>query len=384
MTTDRDRYRAFAVAAPGLEPLVERELRELGITARAEPGGVAWQGSLEQVYEANLVLRTATRVVVRIAEFRARTFFELERHGSRVDWARWIQPGRPVELHVTCRKSRLYHEGAVAERLQTAIERSAGATAAPSTDEYGEGEHAQLFVVRFLRDRCTISVDSSGALLHRRGYRQEVAKAPLRETLAAAILLGSGWDGSTPLLDPMCGSGTIPIEGALIARGIAPGLACGEPRDFAFRHWPQYEEALFDEVVARARQRVREDANPTIIASDRDAGAIEATRRNAERASVAGDLRLSVSALSAAQVASAPGTLATNPPYGLRVGDRGPLRNLYATLGRALRDRMPGWRFGILIADPELEAQIELDSEVAFETRNGGVSVRLLTGAVPD
>jgi len=379
-----DRYRAFAVAAPGLEPLVERELRELGIPARAEPGGVAWPASLEQIYEANLCLRTATRVVVRVAEFRARTFFELERHGSRVDWARWIQPGRPVELHVTCRKSRLYHEGAVAERLHTAIERSAGAMAAPSTDEYGEGEHAQLFVVRFIRDRCTISVDSSGALLHRRGYRQEVAKAPLRETLAAAILLGAGWDGSTPLLDPMCGSGTIPIEGAMIARGIAPGLACGAPRDFAFRHWPHHDVELWDEVVARARARVRHDANPTIIASDRDAGAIEATRRNAERASVSGDLRMSVAALSAAQVASAPGTLATNPPYGLRVGDRGPLRNLYATLGRTLRDRMPGWRFSVLTADPELDSQIEIDSEVAFETRNGGVSVRLLTGTVPD
>jgi putative N6-adenine-specific DNA methylase len=396
MTQRGERYAVFAVAAPGLEPLVAEELTELGARATPEPGGVAWEADAAGLGRANLELRTASRVVVRVAEFRARSFIELERHARRIPWERFVAPGRAVQLRVTCRKSRLYHEGAVEQRLLEAVEHRVGgvrtgpapadnadgAGGAAGAEPESEGEDSQLFVVRFLHDRCTLSADSSGALLHRRGYRVALAKAPLRETLAAAMLRAAGWHGQAPLVDPMCGAGTIPIEAALIARRIAPGLARGrEPRNFAFHHWPEFESADWERVVADARERVLDASPVPIHGSDRDAGAIEAARANAERAGVAADLALAVAPLSAAEAPAGTGWLVTNPPYGVRVGESRPLRNLYAALGRLGRERFAGWRLALLSADRQLEAQLGTELREALATTNGGLRVRLVVGA---
>ncbi|RPJ45205.1 MAG: hypothetical protein EHM21_09560, partial [Chloroflexi bacterium] len=255
--------RCFAVTAPGLEPLAAKELRNIGISlegqkpvtglhlaekrttggAAAESdrsGGVSFTGSLEDIYRANLHLRTASRVLVRLGDFYAAGFPELRKKAGRLAWERFLAPGQPVSLHVTCHKSKLYHSGAVAERVLAAIAdrlgKPAPAVKASPTGEEGEGTAVQMIVVRLIHDHCTISVDSSGELLHRRGYRQATAKAPLRETLAAAMLLASGWDGASPLVDPFCGSGTIAIEAAMLALGIPPGWR----RSFAFMNWPRY------------------------------------------------------------------------------------------------------------------------------------------------
>lgn len=385
----------FAVTAPGLEALTAAELAAMGITATAEPGGVAWEGTDEDLYSANLRLRTASRVLVRIAEFRARTFFELERHARRIPWQRYVDAGRTVQLRVTCRKSRLYHEGAVAQRLLDAVARAVGTlehTPAPRDDDAGGdeedqgGEGAQLFVIRFLHDRCTVSADTSGALLHRRGYRQAVAKAPLRETLAAALLLGSGWHGQAPLLDPMCGSGTIAIEGALIARRIAPGLAGPEEgaRRYAFQEWPSFDANRWTRVVERTAAEIRSSAGIVIHGSDRDAGAIEAAHANAERAGVAADLELDVRPLSAITPPPDPGWLVSNPPYGLRVGESDGLRNLYSALGSVAKRELPGWTLALLSADRRLEAQVGIRFTEAIRTRNGGIPVRVVVGRVEE
>lgn len=386
--THTDPLPLFAVTAPGVEVIAAAELAALGIVARAEPGGVAWDGTHEQLYAANLRLRTASRVLVRVGEFRARTFFELERHAARLPWERFVGPGRTVRLRVTCRKSKLYHEGAVAQRLLTAIERRAGPTsdAAATANADGEdddaGVDAQLFVVRFLHDRCTVSADASGALLHRRGYRQAVAKAPLRETLAAALLLASGWNRRSPLLDPFCGSGTIATEAALLARQIAPGLAGGTARGYAFAEWPDFDAALWERVVARAATEALPAAGAPIHASDRDAGAIEAARANAERAGVLADLALDVRPLSAFEPPAGPGWLVSNPPYGVRVGESDALRNLYAALGRLARERLPGWTVALWSADRGLERQVGVRFTDALRTRNGGIPVRAVVGRV--
>jgi putative N6-adenine-specific DNA methylase len=389
----------FAVAAPGLEPLVAAELAALGITATAERGGAAWDGTLAELYTANLQLRTASRILARVGHFRARTFPELERYAGRLPWADFIAPGRAVQLRVSCHKSRLYHEKAVAERVRGAIERvvgpleataggnvAGGRAAVPGTrdEEDDDGEAAQLVVVRFHYDRCTISVDSSGALLHRRGYRQELARAPLRETLAAALIMASGWPGDAPLVDPFCGSGTIPIESALIARRIAPGLAHppGEPRSYAFQEWPDYDAPLWYDLVARARAEIRPAAGTPILGSDRDTGAINAAAANAERAGVLADLDLAVRPLSALEPPPGAGWLVTNPPYGVRVGERAPLRDLYATLGKVARERLPGWHLTLLSADRALERQVRIPLESVLETRNGGIAVRVIRGEV--
>jgi len=386
-----DRLSLFAITAPGLEPVCAAELRALGIEGAAEPGGVAWEGTADDLFTANLWLRTASRVVVRVASFRARTFFELERHARKIAWERWVAKGRPVRLRVTSKKSKLYHEGAIAERVLGWIDGRVGGIGASEAEkgsaEEDEGEtgDAQLFLVRVVRDEVTVSADASGALLHLRGYRQAVAKAPLRETLAAGMLLGAGWRGSTPLVDPMCGSGTIPIEAALIARNIAPGLAraSGEPRDYAFQHWPDFDAVRWVEAVERARTAAAPSASAPILGSDRDAGAIEAARANAARAGVSDDAAFEVRSVSAIEAPPGPGLLIANPPYGVRVGESDALRSLYAALGRVARERCPGWRLALLSADRKLEGQVGIAFGEAFRTSNGGIPVRLVVGTVP-
>ena len=240
---------------------------------------------------------------------------------------------------------------------------------------------AQLVVVRLLNDRCTISLDSSGALLHQRGYRLAVAKAPLRETLGAALLLATGWDPATPLVDPFCGSGTIAIEGALLSRRIAPG----GNRPFAFESWPGFNAGLWTAVRREAVAQELPAAPAPILASDRDAGAIDAARANAQRAGVAGDITFvqgTVSALVPPMDIRGPGAVITNPPYGLRVSASGELRDLFARFGTVLRERFPGWRVGVLAADRQLLGQMKLSLAARLGTSNGGISVALSVGVV--
>ena len=367
---------AFAVTAPGLEPICAAELERLQISAIVEPGGVAWTGDLTSIARANLWLRTASRVIVRVAEFRARTFFELERHAKRIAWERFVSPGTPVEFRVTCRKSKLYHSGAVVQRFIEAMVRHVGEVEAThvADEEEESTNRRQLFVVRFLHDLCTVSVDSSGPLLHLRGYRQAVAKAPLRETLAAATLLGSGWSGTSSLVDPMCGSGTIPIEAALIARRMAPGRR----REFSFLEWPESTRDAWARLTTDADNQVLPASPVSITGADRDEGAISAARANAERAGVAGDVTFERQALSALSPDEGSGLIATNPPYGHRIGEADRLRNLYAQLGNVVRAKRPRWDVVLLSADPMLERHTGLALDEVLRTRNGGIAVRLM------
>jgi putative N6-adenine-specific DNA methylase len=372
----------FVITAPGLEQLAAAELTALGITpASTEPGGVSFDGPHGTMYRANLHLRTASRVVARVGELDARHFTDLERAVKRQPWREALSAELPVRLRVTCRKSRLYHSDAVAERIAAAIAHALGAAPAKAgaDDDDATDEDAQLVIARLLHDRCTLSVDTSGALLHRRGYRLQTAKAPLRETLAAAMLIASGWTGDAPLVDPMCGAGTIPIEGALLARRIAPGAR----RGFAFMRAPSFDAALWSRMLEKARDRELPRAPAPIVASDRDAGAVAAALANAERAGVAGDVEITRRAISGLAPPSAVhGWLVTNPPYGLRVGERKALRDLYAQLGNVARRRCDGWTVGLLSASAELERQLRMPLEVALRCRNGGVAVRMVVGKV--
>jgi putative N6-adenine-specific DNA methylase len=381
---------AFAIAAPGLEDIVAGELGRLGIPASSEPGGASWQGSLESVFRANLWLRTASRVIVRVGEFRARTFWELERHARKLPWQDFVRPGAAVRFRVTSRKSRLYHTDAIAQRFGAAAGDRAGAAirangvALAGTGDVGDGYDdddetgSQRFVVRVVRDVCTVSADSSGALLHRRGYRQAVAKAPLRETLAAAMLIASDWSGTGPLIDPLCGSGTIPIEAALMARRIAPGLN----RPFAFQRWPRFDPGAWDRMAREAREGELPRSPVPIRGSDRDGGAVAAAMGNADRAGVSPDVSIEQRSVSAIEPAPGVGWVMTNPPYGVRVAEAELVRDLYAALGNALRARFVGWRVGVLSPGEPLERQIGLDLHERFRTLNGGIPVRMVTGEV--
>jgi len=346
----------FVVTAPGLEAIALREVEALGLAARAAAGGVELQGSLREVMLLNLWLRTATRVLVRLGSVKATAFPELVRKASQLPWAAFVRPGARVQVRATCRKSRLYHSGGVAERLFTALQSQVKGAAV------GEG---QLVVARFDHDVCTVSVDSSGDLLHMRGWRGPQAKAPLRETLAAALLLAAGYDGSEALCDPLCGSGTIAIEGALIARRRAPGLG----RRFAFEAWPGFSLEQYERL--RAEARAQERAMRSLVeASDRDAGAVAATRENAAKAGV--ELRIVQRRLAELPPDNGAGLIACNPPYGVRVeaGD------VWRELGEAAR-RRPRWRTAAVVADDRAAGDARLGLKPVVRTENGGLRVAL-------
>jgi putative N6-adenine-specific DNA methylase len=362
-------YDCYAITPPGVESVTARELAGLGIEPGAtEPGGVSFRAVPAGLYAANLELRTAGRVLVRLGSFRAASFHELERRAGRLAWDRFLGPEAVPEFRVTSRKSRLYHQGAVEERLARLVENG--------RERAGTGGKGnQLFLVRLFRDECTVSVDSSGDLLHRRGYRLDAGEAPFRETLAAAMLLESGWDGRTPLADPFCGSGTIPIEAALFARGIAPGLR----RSFAFERWPEADHDVWARIRDAAQGRVLPRAPAPVIGADRDGRALEAAAENAARAGVAADIELRRAPVTAFVAPESPGHIVTNPPYGVRVGERAKLRGLYVQFGRMVRERCPGWVVTMLSPRAELEHASGLHFMSRLLTSNGGLRVRVVS-----
>jgi putative N6-adenine-specific DNA methylase len=361
----------YAVTAPGLESITAAELTGLGITPSGiEPGGVSFTGSLMDLARANLWLRTASRVLLQLGTFHARALGELERKAALLPWTEWLAPGGALHVRASCRKSRLYHQKAVAERILAA----SGFRGEPGTgdDDSDAPALSQRIIVRLLRDECTVSLDTSGELLHRRGYRLATAKAPLRETLAAGLLLASGWRNDTPLLDPFCGAGTIPIEAALLARRLPPGLT----RDFAFRRWPRWDDRTWPALLDAARAAALPRAPAPLLGSDRDAGAIAAARENAARAGVAADIEWRCLAVSAIEPPRGNGAVVSNPPYGVRIGERRPLKDLYGALGRVARERLAGWDLTLLLPREPLERALALRGEERFRSSNGGLPVR--------
>lgn len=361
--------------------------------------GVALRLDLESLFLLNCWSRLASRVIVRLGNFETRSFASLERGAGRLPWDLYISPTTPVKMRVTCRKSRLYHSDAVAERIARVINlvvpgsrtdlaadhedehgaRFSGGPDGEQTEHHDEGGQpiSQLILVRIERDHCTISVDSSGPLLHRRGWRLATAKAPLRETLAAAMLAAINWQGEVPLVDPFCGSGTIGIEAALRARHIAPGLS----RRFVMEYWPITDTAVCDSVRRTARTRVRSNVGVPVVLQDRDAGAVRATEANAMRAGVLQDICAARAALSNLDLKGigTRGMILTNPPYGNRVSSDSDLRPLFARLGNILRDGGNGWNAALLMPrNASLLRQLRMPIRSLLSTSNGGLSVELL------
>ena len=369
-TVRRVPHEAYAVCPPGIEAICAAELSGLGVRAvKAERGGVSFRATTRQLYAANLWLRSATRVVVRIASFEASSFAELERQAADVVLDPWLGD-RPPALRVSAHRAALYHTDAIAERLH-------GVWGGPG-DAESPAEN-QLLVVRNVGNRFTVSMDCSGEPLYKRGWRQEVAKAPLRENLAAAMLLATGWQADQPLLDPFCGSGTLVIEAALLAANRPPGFQ----RSFAFFDWPAFEAGTWASVVGAAVELERPHLPLSLVGADRDAGAVAAAQANAERAEVPGLVEFverPVSATPAPLKDRPAGWVVTNPPYGSRVAHGTDLRNLYARLGEVVRDKLTDWSVALLVADRRLAAHSGLSLHEQLRFSNGGIDVELLVG----
>lgn len=360
----------FLVAAPGLEALLAEEARAAGFRGVAlVPGGVTAQGGWSEVWRANLELRGATRVLVRLAEFRALHLAQLDKRARKIDWASVLRADVPVRVEATCRKSKIYHDKAAAQRIATAIREELGAPVEPGA--------ALVVKARIEDDLCTISLDTSGEALHKRGHKEAVGKAPMRETVAAPLLRMLGFDPARPLVDPMCGSGTFVIEAAEIAAGLQPG----RDRAFAFEQLAGYDPAAF----AALKRPAGTAPVLRFYGSDRDQGAVQGARANAERAGVAGWCRFERAPISdlRAPEGAGPGLVVVNPPWGARIGERKQLFGLYGTLGRVLRERFAGWRVGIVAPDAGLVKAADLPlSPLGAPIDMGGTRVVLWSGEI--
>ena len=321
----------------------------------------------------NLRARTATRLLARVGTFRAEDFASFRRRAAALDWSPFLAPGEPVELHVTAKRCRLFHTDAVAENVTHALRdwsrRDEGRARTPRAGDVP----AQVFA-RGSSNRWTLSVDASGELLHRRGWRTESVKAPLRETLAAAILRMCGWDGTSPLVDPMCGAGTLVIEAASHAVRRAPGL----DRAFACERWPSFDAALGERLRAEARGEVREQPGGAIVGYDRDPAAVRLARRNAERAHLASAVQLHHGDLRSVRAPAGSGLVIVNPPYGRRLGDPHEARATIRALGELLRERFPGWRVAVLAPETSWARDLGLALVSSTPLRNGGTRIHLL------
>lgn len=357
----------FAIVSPGLERICADELKLLGLSQlNLVVGGVGFAGRLEDIYQANLHLRSASRILVRFAGFRCRDFPDLFRQAARLPWGRFVRPATPVEVRVTCRQSRLMHSDRVAETLDAAIDKALGRIRPSVTGP------RQLVLARLVNDELLLSIDSSGPLLHRRGYRLGTTQAPLRETLAAGILMLLGWDGSENLFDPMCGTGSFLLEGALLAANRAPGME----RGFAFMHWPGYRAGLWARLRNDAEQRQR-PVSATLAGSDQAADALRTAGENLHRLNIDGRVNLRQCALADQPVRADTGLLVCNPPYGRRLQTPGSLKTFYRDMGLCLRHSFPKWRVALLSPDADLIRATGLPFSKVAELDNGGLPVGL-------
>ncbi|HTS79008.1 MAG TPA: RNA methyltransferase [Myxococcaceae bacterium] len=361
--------RVFVQCLPGLEGVLEIEAGSLGRVKRVA-GGVELEGPPGVHAQAVLVLRVAERVLLRLIETPVRRWSDVERYLQSVTLEGLAAPGGRVMIELTVRTSGA-PAGAV---LPGRLARLWGRPVSRASGDDREGGVPRL-VLRVAEGVAALSADVGGTLLHRRGWRQEVSRAPLRETLAAGVLVLSGHRTDRPVWDPVCGSGTLVIEAALVARGVAPGLG----RSFAAERWPEAARVDWAGRRERLRAQVRAHARAPIVGTDLNAGALGTARRNARRAGVLEELRLE--RLDVSNVAPGlltPGLIVGNLPYGLRVGVRHGLEVFDTSLATTLRGRFGTWRWALLVDDPDrlLRAGGRAPDQV-HRLVNGGIPVVL-------
>jgi putative N6-adenine-specific DNA methylase len=361
------RFEIFLAAPPGLEETLCAEVRAKGFNSpKAVAGGVTIRGGWPEVWRANLWVRGAGRVLAVLASFRAEHLDELRREARKVPWGQVLRPDVAFRVEATCAKSRIYHSGAAAERVEAAIRETLGAPPSPNA--------LVLVRARIEHDVCTLSVDTSGEPLHKRGYKSAVAKAPMRETMASLFLAQCGFAGAEPVLDPMCGSGTFVIEAAETALRLNPGRG----RPFAFEHLATFSAEAWQRMRAVASRRAL-PPGVRFHGSDRDAGAVAMASANAGRAGVADVVELRQCPISEVVAPEGPpGLVIVNPPYGGRIGERKALVPLYRALGQVLMTRFTGWRVGLITSEGALARATGLPFlPTAAPVPHGGLKVTL-------
>lgn len=367
--------RYFATCARGLEPVLARELAALG-AAEVTPGrgGVGFAGDSALLYRANLWLRTAVRVLRPVLEAEVRSPDELYDAVRTLNWAEFLTPGHTLAVDCNVRDSALTHSQYAARRVKDAIcdqfrERTG---VRPSVDPERPMVGLNLHVHR---NHATLSLDCSWDSLHKRGYRPIQTIAPLNEALAAGLLLQTDWDGTVPLADPLCGSGTFCIEGAWMALRRPPGLT---RKWFAFQGWPEFDRPLWNAIRDDARRGVLKELPAPIVGSDIHPGALELAKMNARAAGVGNLLKFDrLTVRDARPPDGPPGVLICNPPYGERIGDEKELVGLYRILGEVVGTHWQGWRAFVFTGNDRLARKVNLPVKHRVPFFNGKIPCHL-------
>ncbi|MFL2794254.1 MAG: class I SAM-dependent RNA methyltransferase [Paracoccaceae bacterium] len=357
-------FEIFIACLPGLEHELLSEIKKNGFKkTKLMVGGVSLFGDWCDVWRANFYLRGATKVLVRFASFRTTHLAQLDKLSHKLNWESLLQYKKSFRVETVCRKSKIYHSGAASQRISKAI--------SDKIDAKEDSNSDIIIKARISSDICTISLDSSGKGLHKRGYKIATGKAPIRETLAALFLQKMKFDGSQVVYDPMCGSGTIIIEAA----EIALGLPAGRNRTFAFMELPSFQKDEYEKLTKIKPKKV----NLKFYGSDRDNGAIQNSIKNSKNANVETSCQFETRSISGAiPPTQEPGIVLVNPPYGKRVGNRKNLFALYRSLGQTLKKKFVGWQVGIITSDPGLAKATELKFlKISSAVDNGGIKVQL-------
>jgi putative N6-adenine-specific DNA methylase len=365
----------FATVARGLESIAAQELEQLGAQeVRSQFTGVHFAGDKALLYRVNLWARTIFRVLVPIREFSCPNPDMLYREVQKISWDEYLQPHNTLAVNSTGGNQKLNHTHFTALQVKNAIvdQQRLKLGQRSSVDP----ENPDLLINAHIhQDRCILSLDSSGTSLHRRGYRQAMGTAPLKETLAAALLDMAEWNSVLPFLDPLCGSGTLPLEAGLKALNIAPGLF---RQKFGFFNWTDFDEQLWQELLTEAQNSQIADLKAPIYASDRDSHVLNQAHFNAERCGIKHQITFVQTELSQLQAPADCGVLICNPPYGERLGDAKELGTLYKTLGDILKQRFKGWTAFILTGNKELAKKVGLRAACRIPVYNGSLACTFL------
>lgn len=370
---DSTTYRCFAPCPRGLEALLLQELTTLGAAdLRQTEGGVGFSGALAVLYRANLESRIASRILLEVAHVPYRNEQDIYVAACAIPWPQWFPPSRTIKVKTSAQHCPLKSLDFVTLRIKDAVcdtfTRLKGAR--PSVNS----SRPDIRIDAFLdATHLTLYLGTTGDSLFKRGFRQSTVDAPLRENLAAGIVQLTGWNGTIPLLDPLCGGGTIPLEAAMIARHIPPGLG----RRFAFELFSNFDQALWKTVQTKAREKQLSASPAPIYASDRDARAVQTAKDQFARAGVTGDIALTQTDLFDLTPPQEPGIIVMNPPYGVRLGTQADLDVFYPKLGAWLKTRCVGWRVYLFTGDLRAPKLIGLAPSKRTPLFNGAIECRL-------
>lgn len=372
----------FAATPPGFETVCLSELLKLQPAvgnARIIPGGVEFDGRLEVCYRANLNLRTANRILMRVHAFKVTNFRQLEKKLLNLPWELYLLPGSLLNMHVTTKHCRLHHSGAISEKIQRAVTlRLSG------IEPYGKLPHAasarQNIFVRGVDDRFTVSIDSSGDLLYKRGLKKHTGRAPLRETLAAAALLLADYDPALPLLDPLCGAGTFSLEAALMAKCIPAGWF----RDFAFYQWPAFLPKRWNYIKRQSESGFARPQQPMIFASDTDPAACQSLKSRIEEFDLIDTIRIhqrDFFDLDPRELTEQTGIICLNPPYGRRLGRRRESEAFFEAICKKLKQAYTGWKLVLIAPGKKLARTLPFQTK-QFPILHGGLRPVLMVGKI--